>query len=130
MKTIEDVFRQCEKTGAWYGLQITDVNQKNNLGDTVLHTACSWGDLNAVKLLVAAGANVNSKGDQGAIPLFNAVIGKSPDVISFLISSGADPTIENGYKRQVLDYARNVSASSVILQLLEQGKKRRGKKGT
>jgi ankyrin repeat protein len=129
MKTIEDVFRQCEKTGAWYGLQISDVNQKNDLGDTVLHTACSWGDLNAVKLLVAAGANVNSKGDQGAIPLFNAVIGKSPDVILFLISSGADSTIENDYKRQVLDYARNVSASSVILQLLEQGKKKGGKKG-
>lgn len=88
--------------------------------DTVLHTVCSWGDLEAVKILISAGANVNAKGDQGATPLFNAVIGENPDVISFLLKSGADPKIANNYNRQVLDYAKNVSASPLILQLFER----------
>jgi len=124
MKSIEQVFRQCEKTGAWYGIEITNFTQRNDLGDSVLHTVCSWGDVNAVKILVAAGADVNARGDQGATPLFNAVIGDSSEVVSFLLSVGADPKISNDYKRLVLDYAKNVSASLAIIELLERASRK------
>jgi len=123
MKTLEEIYRRCGQTGAWFGVEITNLDQRNNLGDTVLHTVCSWGDLDAVKILVAVGANVNAKGDQGGTPLFNAVIGRNPDVISFLLKSGANPRIANDYKRQVLDYAKNVGASPLIVQLLEKATK-------
>ncbi|MDM5182269.1 ankyrin repeat domain-containing protein [Massilia sp. DJPM01] len=129
MKLIEEVYRRCAKTGAWYGVEISRFDQRNFMEDTVLHTVCSWGDLAAVKILVTAGADVNAKGDQGATPLFNAVIGGNPEVILFLLKSGADPQIVNGYKRQVLEYAKNISASSTIVELLEKatkGKKARG----
>lgn len=88
--------------------------------DTVLHTVCSWGDLDSVKVLVAAGADVNAKGDQGATPLFNAVIGENPEVVSFLLGSNADPNITNDYKRSVLDYAKNVASPASIVSLLEK----------
>ena len=125
MKTIEEIYRLCAQTGAWYGVEINRFDQRNFMEDTVLHTVCSWGDINAVKVLVAAGADVNAKGDQGATPLFNAVIGKNSDVVAFLLKSGADPGIANSYRRQVLEYAKNVSASFAILDLLERAANRK-----
>jgi uncharacterized protein len=120
MDTLEQIINRCESTGAWYGEKITDVNQKNFMGDSVLHTVSSWGDVNAVKILIRAGADVNAIGDQGATPLFNAVIGKSLDVISHLLISGADPQRKNAYGRSVIDYAKNVSAPAEIIKKLSQ----------
>jgi ankyrin repeat protein len=122
MKSIQDVYRHCAQTGAWYGVDIKSFDQRNFMGDTVLHTVCSWGDLEAVKLLVAAGADPNAKGDQGATPLFNAVIGGNPEVVSFLLESGADPGIVNDYQRRVVDYARNVKSPSTVVAVLEKAK--------
>jgi ankyrin repeat protein len=123
MKTIEEVYRLCGQTGAWYGVEIAHFDQRNFMDDTVLHTVCSWGDVAAVKVLVDAGADVNAKGDQGATPLFNAVMGGSPEVVSFLLKTGADARIPNSYKRQVLEYAKNVSAPVAIVDLLENATK-------
>ncbi|MRV75349.1 hypothetical protein GJ700_26890 [Duganella sp. FT92W] len=122
MKTIEEIYKRCAQTGAWYGIEITSFAQRNFMEDTVLHTVCSWGDLESVKVLVAAGADVNAKGDQGATPLFNAVMGENPEVVSFLLESNADPNIPNDYKRYVLDYAKNVASPASIVSVLEKAK--------
>lgn len=123
IETIEDVYRLCEKTAAWYGEEIINFCQRNFMEDTVLHTVCSWGELNPVEVLVRAGADVNAKGDQGATPLFNAVIGKSPEVVAFLLKAGADVNIANDYGRLVLDYAKNVSAPFSVVKLIENASK-------
>jgi len=119
MKNLDEIFRLCEKTGAWYGEEVTSALQRNYMQDTVLHTVCSWGDAEAVATLIAAGADVNAKGDQGGTPLFNAVIGGKVDVVRLLLSAGCDPTSKNDYGRLVLDYAKNVSAPLEIVKLLE-----------
>ena len=103
MKKIEEIYNLCAQTGAWYGIEIKHFDQRNFMEDTVLHTVCSWGDVEAVKVLVAAGANVNAKGDLGSTPLFNALMGRSLDVISFLLKSGADPGVANDHKWMVLN---------------------------
>lgn len=120
MKTIEDIYHRCGQTGSWYGIEIKNFDQRNFMEDTVLHTVSSWGDLDAVKILVAAGADVNAKGDQGATPLFNAVMGESADVVSFLLNSGADIGVSNNYKRKVIEYAKNVGSPPSILAILEK----------
>jgi ankyrin repeat protein len=120
MKDIAEIYKKCETTGAWYSVKISNFSQRNMLGDTVLHTVCSWGDVDAVKTLVLAGADVNAKGDMGGTPLFNAVIGRSAQVVDFLLKSGADPNIANDYGRLVVNYAKNVSAPLEIIRLLEK----------
>lgn len=122
-ESLEAIYVRCEQTGAWYGVNITTFDQRNSMGDTVLHTVCSWGELAAVEVLVRAGADINAKGDLGATPIFNAVMGESSDVVAFLLNSGADVSVANDYRRMVLDFAKNVSASPSIVNLLKKASK-------
>jgi len=119
MKSLDEILKRCEKTGAWYGETINSVHQRNYMSDTVLHTVCSWGDPDSTAAVLAAGADVNAKGDQGATPLFNAVIGRSPEVVRLLISAGCDRSMRNDYGRIVAQYARNVGAPMDIVKVLE-----------
>lgn len=65
---------------------------------TLLHQAANDGYLDAVKLLLKSGADVNAKTDDGDTPLIRAVKGHSEahyQIASFLIESGADVSSRN-----------------------------------
>jgi ankyrin repeat protein len=115
---LSDVLALCEKTPSWEGLQITNLQQKNHLGDTVLHTVCSWGDERAARAVIEAGVDIDAQGDNGASPLFNAVISESEDVLKLLLKKGANPNLRNKNGITVLEYARNTGASKQIIKLL------------
>lgn len=68
-------------------------------GDTCLHYAAHRGDLRAVTILLALGANPNCIGDMGSTPLHNAYQSKSAEVISLLIANGADQNIKDEFGR-------------------------------
>ncbi|MFQ5937799.1 MAG: ankyrin repeat domain-containing protein [Acidiferrobacterales bacterium] len=55
-----------------------------------LHDAARKGDLDQVKQLIAAGANVNAKDKNGITPLHSAAVGNHREVAQALIASGAD----------------------------------------
>lgn len=118
MTAVQAIFKECEKVGAWYGIPISSIDQRNHLGDTVLHTVCTWGDADAVQTLLRAGADPNASGDQQAGPLFNAIMGKSLAVVRLLLKAGSDPTRANGYGRVPVEYARNIGAPEAIIDLL------------
>jgi uncharacterized protein len=118
-----DVFELCQKTAAWENTAITSLMERNPLGDTPLHTACSWGELEPVKVLLENGADINARGDHGASVLFNAIIGGNPAVVGLLLRQGADPNIKNDWGRTPLQYAVNVSASLEIIKLLQVQRK-------
>ncbi|HET6251682.1 MAG TPA: ankyrin repeat domain-containing protein [Tepidisphaeraceae bacterium] len=63
-----------------------DLNYRFGEGTTPLHFAANNGLLEAVKLLIDAGADVNGKTDDGSPPLFNC----DPSVVDYLLSRGAD----------------------------------------
>ncbi len=52
-----------------------DVNAVNVDGDNALHWAARSNDLEAARLLIAAGINVNQYGDLGRTPLHEAAPG-------------------------------------------------------
>lgn len=120
MISVSEVLRCCESTASWYGLSITSLDQRNHLGDTPLHTVCTWGEVEAVQTLLNAGANVNALGDLDATPLFNAVMGESADVVRLLLEKGANVKITNHWGDTPLQYARKIKAPSSIVQLLYQ----------
>lgn len=66
-------------------------------GFTALHFAARVGDLETVKLLLAAGVDVNIQTDTGAIgytPLLVATLRAQEEVAQYLLEHGANPNIE------------------------------------
>lgn len=78
-----------------------------------LNYAVKNGDLNAVKALVAKGANVNGRSMHFQIPLMSAVMGGDTEVVVFLISKGADVNA-TAYHRDV-----SVLSAAVIRDNIE-----------
>merc|ERR1712137_733892 len=72
------------------------VNYGNKMGQTALHVAALWGNVHSVKVLIAAGANVNIKNQlRSSTPLHAAAIGRGPvakrvQAAKELILAGAD----------------------------------------
>jgi ankyrin repeat protein len=67
------------------------INATNAFGDNALHCVCVWGDLEAAKLLVENGINLNQQGEHGFTPLRVAADFGHNELTAYLISKGADP---------------------------------------
>ena len=71
------------------------VNSRNCVGDTPLHAAATWGDCDAIRTLVEAGAEVNVVGELGDTPLHDAALQGNRSAFDLLLSLGADSKIRN-----------------------------------
>jgi uncharacterized protein len=120
MPTRSEVLDRCERTASWYGLSIKSLDQRNHLGDTPLHTACTWGDVHAVKTILDAGANINALGDHESVPLFNAIIGRNAEVVELLLARGAEAKIKNSLGWTPLGYAQSIGAPYSIVDHLRR----------
>ena len=83
-------------------------------GDTALHTACLWGDLRAVKLLLAAGASLDARGDMDATPLYFAVMRGFADIADYLLASGADANARSEFGDTPRELARGLGLNLTI----------------
>ena len=69
---------------------------KNQIGQTGLHVAAIWGNLEVALMLIDAGADINAQNQFGVTPLASAAGGDKPqtfDMVKFLLDEGADPNI-------------------------------------
>lgn len=76
-------------------LRRADVNASDQFCWTPLHHACHAGQLDIIKLLVEAGAAVNTPTLSGATPLMRAIESSRPCCVEYLIKAGATVTAEN-----------------------------------
>lgn len=72
-----------------------DVNTINIFGDRPLQVVITWGDLEAVELLLDAGAPLNAKNEDGNTALHHALEMGHFEIARRLIGAGADQTIRN-----------------------------------
>ena len=97
------------------------INVFDELSLTPLMHAAMNGQVAAVKLLLAAGANVNAH-DNPRIgnTAINEVAGDGTfEIIEVLLEAGADPTIRGWMNLNALDRARSRSRSPAIYTMLE-----------
>ncbi|MCC6697849.1 MAG: KTSC domain-containing protein [Candidatus Hydrogenedentes bacterium] len=64
-------------------------------GDTPLHTAAIWGDVTAIEMLVAVGAEVDARNNLKTTPLYEAVGQGHVEAARKLLEFGASPHIRN-----------------------------------
>lgn len=72
---------------------------------TALMFAAQSGDLDSVKLLLAAGADVNESTAEYGSALLLAVVNGHEDVALHLLEKGADPNVKDGYGMTSLHWA-------------------------
>ena len=97
--------------------------------DDLLWDAVYDGDLDALRKLVDAGADIDhvSISDLSVPLLYIALVTKTQQIevnmrfVNFLIAAGADVNIRYGNNNSVLDYATNRGISTAVAALLEAG---------
>lgn len=109
----------CQQTASWFGIIIHSVTDRNDFDNTPLHTVCTWGEIDPVKVLLDAGADINAKGEHGMTPIFNAVISRNPALVDFLLKNGASKHCKIFGTKNLLDYAKSTNSSKQILELLK-----------
>ena len=67
----------------------TDVDAKTG-GETPLHMAARFGQSQVAELLIAEGADVNAKNDEGKTALHEAAVNGHKEIAQLLIAKGAD----------------------------------------
>lgn len=72
-----------------------DVNMRDQFLWTPLHHAAHAGQLELIRLLVSAGADIDAKALGGATPLMRAIESSQVSCVDFLIRTGADVLAEN-----------------------------------
>src|SRR5579862_8118737 len=100
--------------------QRADVNAPQPDGTTALHWAAHWNDLDAVNLLLGAGAKAANR--YGATPLSEAAALGNAAIIEALLKAGADPkTLTTQDGETVLMTAARAGNADAVKVLLEHG---------
>lgn len=80
-----------------------DINRK---GWTPLHYACSGPDNGVAEFLIAQGAELNARSDNGTTPLMMAARYGSGDLVPLLLKAGAEPRAANEQELTAADFAK------------------------
>ena len=80
---------------------------KNSIGQTGLHVAGIWGNVEVGTVLIECGANVNAQNQFGVTPLFGAVQGDHLEFATMLVDSGADVRHRAKNGKTVLDVCQS-----------------------
>ena len=99
-----------------------DVDAAQGDGTTALHWAAFRDDLDMVKMLIAAGANVKVTTREGAItPLSMACNNGDAAMIETLLKAGADPNETNANGTTALMTAAGAGSADAVKVLLDHG---------
>jgi ankyrin repeat protein len=115
------LLKQVQSTADFGYVTFDSINATNAFGDNALHCVCVWGDLEAAKLLVENGINVNQAGEHGFTPLRVATEFGYTDLSDYLLANGADPmALQAAETFDATASARHMERLSQQIALLEE----------
>jgi ankyrin repeat protein len=98
-------------------LKDIDINEKAPDGNTALHMAVSDGCVEATKLLISFGANLDSCNNEGETPIGHASINEQVEILELLLEKGGNPNIPNLKGKTPLMRAEKLKYQSIIALL-------------
>ena len=99
----------------------TDVNDPDVDGTTALHWAVHRDDMNAVDLLLGAGASASAANRYGVTPLTLACINGNAPIVDHLLKAGADPNTKSADGETALMTASRTGATEIVKLLVAHG---------
>lgn len=99
----------------------SDVNARDNWGNTPLHNAAIKTNYQHVRLLIEAGAQINAQNDYGATPLFNAARSQTNRNTLYLLQAGANPNLNNSVGYSALMRSVKYGSLKTVIALIESG---------
>ena len=117
------VMERYQRYPQFLGIEITEVNQRAAMNDTMLHFAAESGATEDIEVLVASGAEVNVVGDIGNTPLHSAALMGRLDAAKKLLELGADPTLKNEIGQTAVEVAEigGYDQLAVLLRRIKGG---------
>jgi ankyrin repeat protein len=85
-------------------------------GNISIHQAAYDGNIEDVKQHLAAGTDVNAKGNLGLTPLHEATRAGRKGIVKLLIAGGADVNAKDSRGRTPLDYAKSKPEIAALLR--------------
>jgi len=99
----------------------SDINEKDELDETPLHTAAVGGYREIASLLIEKGADVNARDVRGLTPLHAAAWMGYPEIVALLITHGADINARDKDGVTPLHTAALAGRQETVALLIEQG---------
>ena len=99
-----------------------DTKLANSDGNTVLHYAAMYGDVNTVNVLLEADSSLASvENNEGITPIYYAIIVSDNDILSSLINNGQiDVNKKDSLGYTPLHYAANYGNMEAVVLLVEE----------
>jgi ankyrin repeat protein len=111
-----EAIRANDIAGLRAGLKVSDVNFRDQHGTTPLMYAAALGSLQAMKVLLQAGADLNAKNAFGATALMWCI--NQPDMVRLLVAKGVDVNARSKMGRTPLLLAASYGGNSEVVRLL------------
>lgn len=89
----------------------------NRKGWTPLHYACSGPDNGVAAFLIANGAELNARSDNGTTPLMMAARYGNGDLVPLLLKAGAEPRAANEQELTAADFAQRSGRDRMAAEL-------------
>ncbi len=116
MRSVAEILLEIESVPDFYNHKISSVHYRNGYGDTPLHIVASWGDGEAIRSLVEAGADIDARGESGFTPLHCAAEQNHPEAASLLLALGAR-ALNNDQDETPLELAEALESKEVLAVL-------------
>ncbi|HEY5338150.1 MAG TPA: ankyrin repeat domain-containing protein [Rhizomicrobium sp.] len=124
---LKSVLAAIQNITGYLGIDLETVDQRSIFGDTPLGVAVVWNDIEAAKILLDNGADVNARQEDNATPLHEAARFADARMAELLIERGADPTLRDDmFDETPLERARSHNNRGVVEVLEKHGTKNSG----
>lgn len=98
-----------------------DLNQKNNMGRTLLHVAIKQKDKKLLQMFINAGVFIDLADSLGNTPLHYAVMANRLDLVKVLVENNADLNMGAEMEATPLHLAVSIGSLPIVKYLIDKG---------
>jgi ankyrin repeat protein len=117
---LREVLDSIGSAADFFGIELKDINQRGVYGNTPLKIATVRGDIDAVRVLLEAGAEVDAVVEEGCTVLWYASAFNYPEIVRILLDYGASLDTRNTLVDQTPLDAAQRGGFTEVMKVLEE----------